>query len=309
MLLFLKCPNLFLRKNPPDLSFRTIHSIRRRLKERFWSGRERLLIMSRKKEGKNLKLAGLFVLLVLGLIILSLLLKVFFIFKNSKFDAEHRFVVAVMNNGKLNMVSFSPQNKSISILKVENKIKRDDISKTLEVPVDAIIESKQELNKNNVSNILLKTFLPFGNSVNKLNIVDAFRLFLFSRGVPLNSVYQREFSNELNDAQKETILSLTFTDPTIYQENLSIQVINATNVSGLGTRLANFITNIGGNVILVSTQDKESKMSKIIYYQKPSYTVTKLSSYFGFPLEKSEQKEVSDVIIIIGTDKISSNKF
>ena len=136
-----------------------------------------------------------------------------------------------------------------------------------------------------------------------------FRLFLFSRGINSSSVYERELSTGLTNDQESTVLSLTFTDPTIYQENKSIQIVNASNAYGLGTRLATFISNIGGNVILVSTANDVSEHSKILYANGVSYTVKKLGNYLNFPIEASNETGVSDVIIIIGIDKIKKLNF
>lgn len=109
--------------------------------------------------------------------------------------------------------------------------------------------------------------------------------------------------------QRSTIISLTFTDPAIYGENQTIQIINASNISGVGGGLASLITNLGGNPILVTTAGSAQNTSKIIYYQTETYTVKRLSSYLGFSVEESDKKEISNVIIIIGTDKIKTLNF
>lgn len=260
-----------------------------------------------KKEG-NMKLAGLFVLLVLVLVIASIFFKTIFLIKDSKFDGNHKINVEFVANKKITVVSFSPSNKALSLLLIKNEID-SNLSKSLGIPIDGKITIKENLEKSNIFPILLKSSLPFGNSINDLTTIDLIRLALFSRTVPDTSIYEREISAKFNEAQKSTIISLTFSDPTIYEENQTVEIINSANVFGLGGRLANLITHMGGNVVLVSSGDKEEKNSKIIYSGKLSYTVKKLSNYLNYAIEKSDKKNIADVIIIIGTDRIGKNRF
>lgn len=263
--------------------------------------------MSKKHNKDNLRLAGIFIAVVILLIIVSMIFKFFLVVKDSKFDATHRFIVAFLENNGTEVVSFSPQTNSISMLKVDSKLNVNNLSSELDVPVDGIIFTGDTvINAKNVSSVLLKSAFHAGYPLKNMTFVDALRLFIFSKGINLSSVYQRELSAGLSDAQKSTMLSLSFTDPTIYQENKSIQIVNAANVYGLGSRLAAFITNIGGNVILVSTSDQTMVESKIVYSGNKSYTAQKLSEFLGFPLEKTSTAGVADVTIIIGTDKLKS---
>lgn len=256
-----------------------------------------------------MKLAGLFILLVLGLIILSVLFKVIFLIKESKFDGSHKFNIEFITKDKVSVVSFSPLNKSLTILLIKEEVDKNNLSKSLGIPIDGKVFSKDNLTKNNLSFILIKSILPFGNSIKDLTIIDLIRLSFFSRTVSESSFYERELSSKFNDAQKSTIISLSFTDPTIYEENQTIEVINSTDVYGFGGKLANLISHMGGNVVLVSSGDKKERISKIIYSGEATYTVKKLSSYLDFPLEKKDKKSIADVIIIIGTDRVKQNKF
>jgi hypothetical protein len=264
--------------------------------------------MSRTKDGKNLRLAGLFIVVVLGLIFVSALFKFFLIVKTSRFDGSHNFIVSFVGKDREAVVSFSPQNRSLSILDIDSVYKHQDLTKTFEIPIDGTIVS-QNPNSSNISSMLLKSAFSFGQSLKKLTILDVLRLFLFSKTIPQNNIYERQLSAGLNDAQKSTVINLSLTDASIYQENQTIQVINASNVQGLGSRLATLIANIGGNVILVSTSDETLQNSKILYYGDKTYTVKKISSYLGIPAESSAQRGVGDVIITIGKDKANSSSF
>jgi hypothetical protein len=245
---------------------------------------------------------------VFGLIIISLLLKFLLVVRTSKFDGIHSFIINFSAEGDNRIVAFSPQNNSISILNVENKNIQKDFARELEVPIDGSINF-QNSKQYDVSSAIIRSALSMKHSLSGLTILDAVRLFIFSKGVSKNNLSTRDFSGNFNDAQKSTILTLAFTDPTIYQENKSVEIVNAADVYGLGNRLATLITNIGGNVVLVSTSDKIIKSSTITYYQNKSYTAKKLSEYLGIPAVESDKKGVADVIITIGEDMANSTKF
>ena len=264
--------------------------------------------MSRTKDGKNLRFAGLFIVVVLGLIFVSALFKFFLIVKTSRFDGSHNFIVSFVGKDREAVVSFSPQNRSLSILDIDSVYKYKDLTKTFEIPIDGTIIS-QNPNSSNISSMLLKSAFSFGQSLKKLTILDVLRLFLFSKTIPQNNIYERQLLSSLNDAQKSTVISLSLTDTSVYQENQAIQIINASDIGGLGSRLAALVTNIGGNVVLVSTSDKTAQNSKIVYFGKESYTVKKMSSYLGISPEDSDQRGVADVIIIIGKDKADGLNF
>jgi hypothetical protein len=255
-----------------------------------------------------MRLAGLFVLVVVGLIILSSIFKIIFLVKDSRFDGAHKFNIEFVGKNKVSLVSFSPQGKTVSILNV-GKRNDDAYSKSFGIIIDGKIVLKNDLESKDISTTLLTSTFPFGNKVNGLTTIDLARLFLFSRTVSQNSTYERDLLEQYNEAQKSTIISLSFTDPQIYQENQSIEIVNATSVFGLGGRLATLINNLGGNVILVTSEKKEINNSKIKYSGEKTYTVKRLGEYLGLPLEQMDKKGISDVIIVIGKDKAENDKF
>lgn len=266
--------------------------------------------MSKNKTKSNLQFAGIFVVLVLCLIALSLLLKVFFTFRESKFDGQHNFIVAFVDRNQTKLVAFSPQAKTISVLNINEGLSKDSLQEYLDVPIDGLVKTnKTNLQDADLPAILFDSALPFSESLDTMTQIDALRLSIFAKTVKAESVYDRDFSNDLNGAQKATLLSLTFTDPAIYQENLGVQIVNGTDVAGIGGRLALLISNIGGNPILVGTSDNLQPHSKIIYYQSKSYTLERLSSFLGFPVEQTNNRGIGDITIIIGEDKVNHLKF
>lgn len=259
----------------------------------------------KKKKNINLKLPGVFLLLVFGLIILSIIFKTLLIIKESKFDGSNRFTVGYTALDYSKIESFSPKDKSISVIIVKGKLGNKNLSSFLKIPVDLGVTTQEE-NDLSINSDLLNSIFSFGSS--KLNIIDAFKLFVFSK-FQNPKIYQKNLTTKSSEDDIQAAVYNIFTDPKIIDENKSIEIINSTATYGLGSRLAELITNMGGNVVLVSTSREQSKYSKIIYYKSKSYTVSKLGELLGMPLEETNVKSVSDVIIIIGEDELNKSIF
>ena len=267
--------------------------------------------MANKKENSsNMRLAGLFLMLVLGLIAVSILFKLFLIIKSSSIDGSHRFSVSFLAKNEVEVISFSPQTHAIAILKIKNLKDSQNLSDFLLYPVDANVSiDSQNLDKLGISSILLKTLFNFNSPNTNLTSFDTLRLLIFSKSVSPASIYETNFSSDLSSQEKSYIFSNFFQDTAINQENTSIEIVNATSSFGLGARLAALITNIGGNVVLVSTSDNQEETSRIIYSMPTNYTLKKFSSFLQVPIEKTDTKGVADMTIILGRDSLKNLKF
>jgi len=268
--------------------------------------------MGKKKSAvkkNNLKIALIFLGIFLFLIFVSLIIKLVIVFQNSKFDGSHRFTIAVSGKDNTKVISFSPQEKSISILYVDGKI-NENIGKFLAVPIDDyIVSDKIYISRTNITSSLFRSILDLNKLHSKLTSIDILRLLYFAKFVSLTSVYEKKISTDLDEQTRELLISSFFSDQQISVEKKRIQIINGTDITGAGNRLATVISNMGGDVVIVSTSDREEKVSKIIYSGNKSYTVDKLSSVLNFPSEKSTETSLADVIIILGKDKISEFKY
>lgn len=258
---------------------------------------------NRKKAKGNLNFAYAFFLFVAGLIVLSLFFRGIIFIKDSKFDGASHFTLEAYNvvTKKIQLISFSPRNSTIGILTLEGLD-----PKTLDIPVDATINFKNTFNRGNLSASLFKTISDFKDE-KQINFIDSLRLFIFAKTVKDTSISEKSLDSQTDTVDVNSIISSLFIDSQISDEKLNIQVINSTNVFGLGNRLANYISNMGGNVILVSTGD-EKKESEIEFV-KDSYTVQKLSSILGFKTVRTQKKSLPDIIIIIGDDSLKNLKF
>lgn len=261
----------------------------------------------RKKKQKpdNLSLAVVFFLLVGGLIFISLFFKTVVLFEESRFDGSNTFSVLFSERNLNQIVYFSPQTPSISILNFEN-YKANDIAKSLEIPIDGEILSEEKINNKNLSSILFKKLFNF-KLQKDINFIDFFRLYNFSKGVSENLITEKTITKNISSQDLSSIISSSFIDPALSGEKQNIEVINSTEVPGLGNRLANLISNIGGNVILVTTGENGDKSQ--IQYVKKTYTVKRLSQILELPTINTEKKSIPDVIIVIGKDSLSKFKF
>lgn len=261
--------------------------------------------MKRKKQQpSNLGLAVLFCFLVFGLILISLIFKTLILFEKSKFNGSNTISILFNEKNNEQIVYFSPQTPSISILTLKGY--DQNVGRALEIPIDGRAYSEKSLNGNNLSSQLLSSVFNFKNQKD-INIVDYLKLYFFTKSTNKNLITEKNFSSDSNPRDISSLISTVFVDPMLSGEKQNIEVINATDVYGLGNRLANLISNMGGNVILVTTQDPADKSQ--IEYVKKSYTAKRLNQLLGFDLVRTEKKSIPDVIITIGKDSLSNLKF
>lgn len=261
--------------------------------------------MRKKKTPKtNLSLAFFYSLIVLGLILLSFLLRGFVMIGESKFDGSNSFSLLVIEKNKEQVINFSPKSSSVYILDV-NYID-NNINSSLDIPIDGTVLSDDPVNGENLSSKLAKMIFSFKDQ-KSVNFIDLLRLSVFSKSVNTSLISESSISRESDAKNLNLIISSFFIDPGISEEKQNIEIVNATDRAGLGNKLANLITNIGGNVILVTTGDL--KDTSEIQYVNKTYTVKRLSSVLGFITTKTTKNSMPDVIIILGKDALSNIKF
>ena len=273
--------------------------------------------MKRKKtvpSPQSLKLVLVFGICVAILIVASLILKSISILAKSKFDGQHRFTIAVIKpKSPITLLSFASETSSISILHVHGGLKAQTIGKDLETPIDSFIFVK-ETSEDNITKEKIEPFVGglvwkhelLGSS---LTILDAIRLFLFTRSVHANNTQEKELFLPKEESAIDKLSSGLFTNSTIAQEKMSIEIVNGTGVSGLGNRLARLISNMGGNVISISTSDSPKDQSQLLYVGEKTYTVDTLSSVLNIKAVQTEKPGLSDIVITIGKKDLDNVPF
>jgi len=255
------------------------------------------------------KIAIKFFAFVIIVILVSLIFKGALIVSKSRFDSKTRFTISVSNGKDLDIISFSPKSQSISVLKIEGDIKSLNINRFLEIPIDGEVKSLLNIKDFKVSDLMFKFILNYRNLRTNLTILDILRLYLFSKTLPINYIYDKKISTLDNASTLDKIIPPLFSDEIIEKENVSIKIVNGTNVTGLGNRLSRVISNIGGNVVIIASSDSMENLSTISYFGKKTYTVEKISKILGFKLNKLDKKAIADIVIVIGKDSLPKLNF
>lgn len=272
--------------------------------------------MKRKKKlsQPNLKPVVIFSLFVFSLLALSVLIKFTSLVLKGKFDGQHRFTISI-NNEKNNLISFAPDSHTIAVLQVlgDPNLSTQQLRRVLEIPIDGFVFTQQlsVSDKEDVEKVLRSMVLNYKDLNTDLTIIDMARLWFYTKTLPVHDITIKQFllPKDALSSEKESfvdrISSQLFTDNTIVQEKVSIQVINGTNVAGLGNRLARLITNMGGNVVAVTTAEKEVETSQISYFGSETYTLKRLSKILGYKQNKLQKQLISDIIITVGKDSLA----
>jgi hypothetical protein len=110
---------------------------------------------------------------------------------------------------------------------------------------------------------------------------------------------------ELNQARLDRIIAKYFQDEKIREEGLALEVVNATNHSGLAARAARIISNMGGRVIAMRDWDLRNEKCSLRSGQKnlSSYTLKKLVKVFDCQFDGEDLgSSRAEMIIILGED-------
>ena len=294
--------------------------------------------MKQKKnlEGKqsNLKLVFLFCLFIGLLIVGSIMFKGIFLVMKSKFDVSHRFTIVVETpnpkiNGKtLTIYSYAPDTKDISILHFAGKtsISGTTIGRYLGIPIDAqivfnrpagerqAIENFFSDSQNSPDGVIARAFFNFYDLKTSLTEIDLFRLFLFSKSIPSHAITEKEIPIDAkgrlpDDLTIDKIVAPLFIDASLAEEKMSIQIVNGADAAGLANRLGRVLTNMGANVVAVSTSDSIVPKSVIQYVGDKSYTVERLTKTLGIPAQEVQKTGISDIIIKLGKDNANPKSF
>lgn len=220
---------------------------------------------------------------VLFFILTSLLIKALFVVQKSKFDSKHQFILSIAKNNDLKeFIKFDPKKSEISVLE-----SKDEAS--LVIP-DAIVKSSFDLPLGaDVRSTLRTIILKYNLVETDLTILDLTRLTIFSYKTKPQLEDENSFKN-------------FFTDEAISEENITVEIINASEIGGMGRRVESVLDAMGSNIVAVTTARNQEKLSKIKYFGEETYTVQKLEKLLKFPTEKSEREGIADIVIVLGED-------
>jgi len=255
---------------------------------------------------KSIKTAVRFCVLVILLILVGLLVHFIVTVTQRTFDGQHRFTVAVsQKDGRADILSFVPESQEVSIIHVTGS--HSSLGRDLSIPIDAkvFISHTFAVDDPRAFMSYLSGHLNETRTIG-MNSVDVTALLWFCEKIKPENIKVKTVSLPANTA---ITLSSLMSDNTLYGEGKSISVINATGESGIGSRMTRLITNMGGNVISVTTAPEIQAVSTISYYGEKSYTLTRLAGVLHFTLVPMSKQTFSDIIITIGTNSIDAQEF
>lgn len=113
----------------------------------------------------------------------------------------------------------------------------------------------------------------------------------------------KDNSGNLDFQQIKNKLGVLLSDSKISDEGATAQIINASGVEGVGTLVKDIITNLGGNVIQVTSSDLQVEKSEVLAKDKKSFLGLRLSKILNQNLKNlTKDKNNIDIKVIIGKD-------
>lgn len=104
--------------------------------------------------------------------------------------------------------------------------------------------------------------------------------------------------------QLDSLLSGTLNWDSLVNERVRVDVVNSTEVAGLGNRAARVLSNIGVSVVSVDSSDKSIKSCQVIANKdvQKSKTVMLIKSVFNCEIASGHTNNLWDAQIILGSD-------
>ena len=158
-----------------------------------------------------------------------------------------------------------------------------------------------------VSGSSYMTDLPKLTEIPNISLRDSYLMYSFAKNLDLKD--KREFLVKSLVGFDSEVRDI-YLDSTLGKEGLSITVINATSINGLGKTQSRKILNMGGRVVDVSSSDSVENESLLVY-KKESKTLDYLANFLGISKKVSYEElglkypEIvkSDIVVVVGIDK------
>lgn len=255
-----------------------------------------------KKSSKGLKAFFLYVYFVLFIIFSALAVKSVLIIKDNKYNGKNINIYVSMNHKPFLIFGIDEERDSASVIDLrESDLQHGSIARDLGILIDAEINLPSDTYDLNPKSILSSILLNPGEVDTSLTVFDIIRL-LASGSLNYDQKNVKKISEDTNFSKYDDLVSDYFSDSNLIQEGITIQIINATDESGLGQKLERMLVNSGCVVISVKSQNKRSDKSTIKYYSSENYTVKKLEKTLQVIAEKSLSESIAEIVIIIGDD-------
>lgn len=260
---------------------------------------------------RSMRTLLLFCSVVLLLIVGSLSLKFISIVKQSSYDGQHRFTLLVQHSKKdATILSFDPVSHSVSQVMLHGNTEISAPGKYLGIPINGKIQDKEKFSgTTNIASRLLSYLLTFRSKEQGLTFVDVLQMWLFSSSLQKKDIEICNLATNLSDDEVDKNLAELFVDDALANEKVSVEIINATGISGRGSRLERMLSNMGIPVVQVTTASSPKNHSSIVYADETSYTFKKLRQLLQYDTSQMTEQALSDIIIVVGRDSESHPLF
>ena len=114
---------------------------------------------------------------------------------------------------------------------------------------------------------------------------------------------------EAREVLIDEMINLELFDQRVVKEGLSLSVVNATGVNGVASKIARILTNLGGEVSLITNQDNQLDRSKVVVKDKDlikTETVKGVTRLLDVDrVEVGQTGEFrAEVVVVIGKDYV-----
>lgn len=264
------------------------------------------------EDSRSIKTFLIYAAIVFFFILLSLAIKVVFVFQQSKFDDKQSFNIAIIQNNTVKeIVGFNPSENTYSLLQLEGApLRPDSLGKMLGIIPDAQLQIPSDIaTDSDIAGTLQASLWHMSSIKTKLTFFDVFRLLLFTKHVSTGNRMIETLKLPQDEAAVDSVVGELFLDHSISSENTSIQIINASDTPGIGKRLERVLVNMGANVVAVSTAQKKQSHSQIRYLGSETYTLNRIKKFLPFAVSKLHQETIANIVIIIGEDTSNTEQF
>lgn len=247
---------------------------------------------------KSLRLVVWFLLILFVVSALSLGAKAASMIGSSLFDGKHRFTIFVSDRNKEAVViSVEPQGRTV-LLRLEGKPTQKEVESSLLIGFDGSIHDVPSIGRDStVSDILVSSLFSSGSDYFAMTPYDLLRLYILSLKDQSDMLVESLSSKDENAATESS--AKLFVDNGILADDKSVAVVNSTGVSGLGFRLEQVITGLGGGVISVTTGRDIQDPTHIFYSGEKTYSVERIERLLHQKAEEGDT-QAADILIVIG---------
>jgi hypothetical protein len=259
----------------------------------------------------SLKTFFLYAALVFIILLIAIGIRAYFIFKHNKFHGNYFSLIVAQNNQVKELVAYNPTDDTLSIAEIDGQnIPLDRTGRQLGFIADGHISLRDDQTvTEDVNKVLSYGVMHMHDIRTDLTIFDLIRLAIHTKNISPANITEKKITLPKDDHTIDTALSSLLTDSKLASENTSVQIVNASEVSGLGIRLERVLANLGANVVSVTTARDPQTKSQIQYYGEETYALQSIKSMLPFTVSKLTHEPIADIVITLGKDSAETNKF